>query len=127
MNSATRAAAAVLSLGVLLAACSGEMNPDYIGNLDDDLTFYADTAVMVNPGSAEIRRGEQVTTIVTARHKGTVGQHPLGLSAVDPRIPGVRVDVVPLYGNPLTETGAAWATSCRPARTRRSTTATTGG
>lgn len=86
--------AMLLVIGFLMASCSGQIGPDYLSNLDADLKFYADTAVMVNPGSAEIRRGQQVTTVVTSRHKGLMPRN-VAMSAVDPRLPGVRIEVTP--------------------------------
>ena len=86
--------AVLFVIAFLMASCSGQIGPDYLSNLDADLKFYADTAVMVNPGSAEIRRGQQVTTVVTSRHKGLMPRN-MAMSAVDPRLPGVRIEVTP--------------------------------
>ena len=90
------ARAGALVVSSLIASCGGGDPGFFFSDLDDDLRFYAATAVIVNPGGAEIRRGEQATAVVTVRHKGDISQQP-ELTAVDPLIPGVRVEVVPLF------------------------------
>ena len=90
-----RRLAAALVASALLASCGGG-SMDFFGDLDDDLTFYADTAVTVNPGGAELTRGQQTTAMVTVRHKGEIDQYP-SLTVLDPAIPGVAISLVPMF------------------------------